>query len=245
MTNKVNYSIDKGLPWERLIIVRDKRTHRVIRPISARASVKTSTTGRKEMTTIITSEGGIMLCLTEEDTADLPVGDLKYDVLATYVRNAPYSGTGDQITRPVAEGTITVTALDNITPMEDTQAMEIRFKQRVDFRRNFTWRDAADNILTVQDAFMQAKDSAGANVLDLRWYATKPSEETVIALTGSRRGYIAPISGATLELHVSDKNTVPAGIYPFDLFVKDSAGDWDCLASGTVVVEASVSAPPT
>jgi hypothetical protein len=245
MTNKVNYSIDKGLPWERLIIVRDKRTHRVIRPISARASVKTSTTGRKEMTTIITSEGGIMLCLTEEDTADLPVGDLKYDVLATYVRNAPYSGTGDQITRPVAEGTITVTALDNITPMEDTQAMEIRFKQRVDFRRNFTWRDAADNILTVQDAFMQAKDSAGANVLDLRWYATKPSEETVIALTGSRRGYIAPISGATLELHVSDKNTVPAGIYPFDLFVKDSAGDWDCLASGTVVVEASVSVPPT
>lgn len=245
MTNKVNYSIDKGLPWERLIIVRDKRTHRVIRPISARASVKTSTTGRKEMTTIITSEGGIMLCLTEEDTADLPVGDLKYDVLATYVRNAPYSGTGDQITRPVAAGTITVTALDNITPMEDTQAMEIRFKQRVDFRRNFTWRDAEDNILTVQDAFMQAKDSAGANVLDLRWYATKPSEETVIALTGSRRGYIAPIAGATLELHVSDKNTVPAGIYPFDLFVKDSAGDWDCLASGTVVVEASVSVPPT
>jgi hypothetical protein len=99
--------------------------------------------------------------------------------------------------------------------------------------------------VTVQDAFMQAKDSDGANVLDLRWYATKPSEETVVALTGNRRGYIAPIAGATLELHVSDKNTVPAGIYPFDLFVKDSAGDWDCLASGTVVVEASVSVPPT
>jgi len=245
MTNKVNYSIDKGLPWERLIIVRDKRTHRVIRPISARASVKTSTTGRKEMTTVITSEGGIMLCLTEEDTADLPVGDLKYDVLATYVRNAPYSGTGDQITRPVAAGTLTVTALDNITPMEDTQAMEIRFKQRVDFRRNFTWRDAEDVILTVQDAFMQAKDSTGATVLDLRWYATKPSEETVVALTGNRRGYIAPIAGATLELHISDKNTVPAGIHSFDMFVKDSAGDWDCLASGTVVVEAAVSVPPT
>lgn len=186
-----------------------------------------------------------MIALSEEDTADLPVGDLSYDVLATYARAAPYDGASDQITRPVAAGTITVTALNNITPLEDTQAMEIRFKQRVDFRRNFTWRDAEDNILTVQDAFMQAKDSAGANVLDLRWYATKPSEETVIALTGSRRGYIAPIAGATLELHVSDKNTVPAGIYPFDLFVKDSAGDWDCLASGTVVVEASVSVPPT
>lgn len=245
MTNKVNYSISKGLPWERLILVKDKRTHRVIRPISARASVQTSTTGRKEMVTFITTEGGIMIALSEEDTADLPVGDLSYDVLATYARAAPYDGASDQITRPVAAGTITVTALNNITPLEDTQAMEIRFKQRVDFRRNFTWRDAEDSILTVQDAFMQAKDSAGANVLDLRWYATKPSEETVIALTGSRRGYIAPIAGATLELHVSDKNTVPAGIYPFDLFVKDSAGDWDCLASGTVVVEASVSVPPT
>ena len=245
MTNKVNYSISKGLPWERLILVKDKRTHRVIRPISARASVQTSTTGRKEMVTFITTEGGIMIALSEEDTADLPVGDLSYDVLATYARAAPYDGASDQITRPVAAGTITVTALNNITPLEDTQAMEIRFKQRVDFRRNFTWRDAEDSILTVQDAFMQAKDSAGANVLDLRWYATKPSEETVVALTGSRRGYIAPIAGATLELHVSDKNTVPAGIYPFDLFVKDSAGDWDCLASGTVVVEASVSVPPT
>lgn len=245
MINKVNYSIYKGLAWERLIIVRDKRTHRVIRPISARASIKTSITGRKELTCIITSEGGIMLALTEEDTTDLPVGDLDYDVLATYARNAPYSGASDEVTRPVAAGTITVTALDNVTPLEDTQAMEIRFKQHVDFRRNFTWRDAADSILTVQDAFMQAKDSTGATVLDLRWYATTPSEATVIGLAGNRRGYIAPISGATLELHVSDKNTVPAGIYPFDMFVKDSAGDWDCLASGTVVVEEAVSAPPS
>jgi hypothetical protein len=197
------------------------------------------------MTTIITSEGGIMIALTEEDTADLPVGDLSYDVLATYARNAPYDGASGEVTRPVATGTITVTALDNITPMEDTQAMEIRFKQHVDFRRNFTWRDSVGTIMTVQDAFMQAKDSAGATVLDLRWYSTTPSEATVIALTGNRRGYIAPISGSTLELHVSDKNTVPAGVYPFDMFVKDSAGDWDCLASGTVVVEAAVSAPPT
>jgi hypothetical protein len=186
-----------------------------------------------------------MIALTEEDTTDLPVGDLNYDVIATYIRNAPYSGASTEVTRPVAEGTITVIGLDNITPMEDTQAMEIRFKQHVDFRRNFTWRDSSDNILTVQDAFMQAKDSTGTSVLDLRWYSSTPSEATVIGLAGNRRGYIAPISGATLELHISDKNTVPAGVYPFDMFVKDSAGDWDCLASGTVVVEEAVSAPPT
>jgi hypothetical protein len=45
-------------------------------------------------------------------------------------------------------------------------------------------------------------------------------------------------------MHISDKNDVAAGTYTFDLFVKDSAGDWDCLVQGTLVVEASISAPP-
>jgi hypothetical protein len=81
-------------------------------------------------------------------------------------------------------------------------------------------------------------------VLDLRWYSSTPSEATVIALPVERRGYLAPIAGSTLEMHISDKNTIAAGSYNFDLFVQDSAGDWDCLASGTVVVEASISAPP-
>jgi len=245
MTTTVNYTIEKGILWERLIIVQDSRTHRNIYPSAAKGSIKTSTTGRKEFTITFTGEGGILLSLTEEETADLPSGNLEFDVIATYPKKAIYDGASTEITRPVAKGTITVTGLDNITPMEDTQAMEIRFKQRVDFRRNFTWRDANDSILAVQDAFMQAKDSTGTTVLDLRWYSSTPSEATVIALTGNRRGYIAPISGATLELHISDKNTVPAGAYPFDMFVKDSAGDWDCLASGTVVVEAAISAPPT
>jgi hypothetical protein len=175
-----------------------------------------------------------MLYLSAEETQDLPLGELEYDVLATI----------NDIQRPVARGTIVVSALDNITPMEDSQAMEIRFKQRVDFRRTFTWKDADGDVLTVQNAYMQAKDTAGTTVLDLRWYSSTPSEATVIALPVERRGYLAPIAGSTLEMHISDKNTIAAGSYNFDLFVQDSAGDWDCLASGTVVVEASISAPP-
>lgn len=244
MTTTVNYTIEKGISWERLIIVQDGRTRRNIRPTSARGSIKTSTTGRKEFTITFTGEGGLLLCLTEEETADLPSGNLEFDVVATYSKKAPYDGASTEITRPVAKGTITVIGLDNITPMEDTQAMEIRFKQRIDFRRTFTWRDSTNTLISVQNAYMQAKDSTGATVLDLRWYSTKPSEETIVALTGTRRGYLAPIAGATLEMHVSDKNTIPAGAYPFDMFVQDSAGDWDCLASGTVVVEAAVSVPP-
>ena len=122
--------------------------------------------------------------------------------------------------------------------------MEIRFKQYVDFRRTFTWRDANGDILTVTDAYMQAKNAAGTTVLDLRWYATAPNEATIIGLTANRRGYIAPAAGATLEVHISDANSIPAGNHAFDLFVKDSAGDWDNLASGVLFVQAAVSTPP-
>jgi hypothetical protein len=230
----INYSITRGLPWQRLIIVKDRRTHKQVKPTDARSYIQTGLLAKKELTVDLTSENGIMLSLSAEETQDLPLGELDYDVIATI----------NDIQRPVAKGTIVVSALDNITPMEDSQAMEIRFKQRVDFRRTFTWKDADGAILTVQNAYMQAKNSAGVTVLDLRWFATTPSETTVIALPVERRGYLAPIAGSTLEMHVSDKNTVASGNYNFDLFVQDSVGDWDCLASGTVVVEAAISTPP-
>ena len=230
----VNYSVVRGLPWERLIIVKDRRTRKQIKPTEARSFIQTTSLAKKELTVEITSANGIMLSLSAEETQDLPLGELEYDVLATI----------NDIQRPVARGTIVVSALDNITPMEDSQAMEIRFKQRVDFRRTFTWKDADGDVLTVQNAYMQAKNTAGTTVLDLRWYSSTPSEATVIALPVERRGYLAPIAGSTLEMHISDKNTIAAGSYNFDLFVQDSAGDWDCLASGTVVVEAAISAPP-
>jgi hypothetical protein len=237
MTNiaqTVKYTIVRGLPFERLILVKDRRTHRLVKPTDSRSYIKTSDLGRMEITTTITSENGILLNLTGEETQDLPLGELMYDVIATI----------NDVQRPVAQGTITVTALDTVTPLEDAQAMEIRFKQHTDYRRNFTWKDNDGDIITVQNAYMQAKNTAGVTVLDLRWFSTVPSEATIIALPGARRGYLAPATGATLEIHVSDTNTISAGSYNFDLFVQDSVGDWDCLASGTVVVEAAISSPP-
>lgn len=234
LAQTVNYNVIRGLPWERLIIIKDRFTHRVIKPTDSRSFVTTVGTAKTEITSTITKENGILLSLTAEETQDLPLGELSYDVLATL----------NGVQRPVAQGTITVTALDTVTPMEDAQAMEIRFKQRTDYRRTFTWKDDEGEILTVQNAYMQAKNTAGTTVLDLRWYSSAPSENTIAALPAERRGYLAPATGATLEVHVSDKNTVAAGAYNFDLFVQDSAGDWDCLASGTVVVEAAISSPP-
>jgi hypothetical protein len=231
----INYSLTRGLPWERLIIVKDRRTHRVVKPTDSSSYIKTGTLTKAEVTTEVTKENGIQLSLTAEETQDLPLGDLSYDVLATI----------NGIQRLVSKGTISVSALDNITPMEDTEAMEIRYKQHTDYRRTFTWKDADGDVLTIQSAFMQAKNGSGTTMVDLRWFSSVPSEATIAALPASRRGYLAPAAGATLELHISDTNTVAAGSYSFDLFVQDSAGDWDCLASGTLVVEASISAPPT
>lgn len=234
MTRVVNYEITRGLPFERLIVLKDRRTHRLLKPTDCRAYVATVGTAKMEITSYITGEQAIMLTMTAEETQDLPLGALSYDVLATV----------GGVQQPVAQGTITVSALNTVTPLEDAQAMEIRFKQRTDFRRTFTWKDSDGDILSIQSAFMQAKTTSGTTVLDLRWYSSVPSEATIIALPANRRGYLAPATGATLEMHISDQNTVAAGTYYFDLFVQDSAGDWDCLASGTVVVEAAISAPP-
>ena len=244
MTNRAEYTLTKGLPWERLVVVKDRRTRRLVRITEARGAVKTSDSTVSEFNITLTNKGEILIALTAEQTRELPAGDLEFDVIATCNRFVYYSGQTPTITQPVVRGIISVAESDDITPSEDSQAMEIRFKQYVDFRRTFTWRDADGDILTVTDAYMQAKNAAGTTVLDLRWYATAPNEATILGLTANRRGYIAPKAGATLEVHISDKNSIPAGNHPFDLFVKDSAGDWDNLASGVLFVQEAVSTPP-
>ena len=230
----INYNAVRGLPFERLIMVKDRRTHWLFRPTDARAYIKTGDLTVAEITCTITTDNGIKLSLTGEETQDLPLGDLKYDVLATV----------NDVQQKITQGIISVSALDNITPLEDALAMEIRFKKYTDFRQAYTWKDSAGSVLTVTDAFMQAKSSSGTTVIDLRWFSSIPNEATILALPASRRGYIAPKDGYTLELHISDANSVPAGSYAFDLFVKDSAGDWSSISQGQVVVEASTSTPP-
>lgn len=240
MTTTLQYHITRGLPWERHIVVKSKLTHYRVNVENPSAFIKLSTTHKKQVSAEVTPEGIIKLSLEKDETIDLPEGQLDYDVWADV-----YVGINEKVYQPVAKGTVTVSTYENITPLEDTDAMEIRYKQRTDYRRTFTWKDSDGVIITVTDAFMQAKNSSGTTVLDLRWYASKPSEATVIALTpASKRGYLAPATGGTLEMHISDTNDVAAGTYSFDLFVKDSAGDWDCLVQGALVVESAISAPP-
>lgn len=187
-----------------------------------------------------------MMYLTAEETRELPEGDLPYDVVAVVPQRSALAGGGwTDITLPVAAGTINVTSVDLVSSLGDSTYMEITMKKGEDFRLSLSWvDDSTGAVLTITDAYMQAKNSAGTTVLDLRWYATAPNESTIAAMTANQRGYIAPFAGETLELHISDLNSIPAGTHSFDLFVKESTGDWKFLTGGSIVVDDSVSTRP-
>lgn len=238
MPTTIQYQVIRGLPWKRHICVKSKLTHYRVNITNPSAYIAISTTNKKQIQAEVTTEGIIKLSLDTDETNDLPIGSLSYDVWADVS-----IGINESVYQPVAKGIITVSSYDNVTPLEDTDEMEIRYKQRTDYRRVFTWKDEEGDVLVVQDAYLQAKNSAGTTVLDLRWYSTTPSEATVIALTANRRGYLAPSTDATLEMHISNSNPIDAGSYDFDLFVQDSNNDWECLAQGTIVVESSISSP--
>jgi hypothetical protein len=91
---------------------------------------------------------------------------------------------------------------------------------------------------------MQAKNGDGSVALDIRWYSVTPAEEDIVALPGNQRGYLAPLEGVTMELHISDTNTIPAGVYRYDIFVQELSDDWTPFTGGTLVVEQSVSEKP-
>lgn len=255
MTSTVKYTATQGIPWERLLIVRDRRTRRIIRPIEAWARIKTNGYTVAPITCEVTSEGGILLSLTKEQTQDLPVGELTFDVIAkTYKRQSlvygsltTYPGrlTGEIITQPVARGTITVSALNTVTSLEQEEQVEIRFKKGQDYRSSYAWKDEEGTVLTVKNGYMQAKNTAGTVVLDIRWFSSTPSEATVLALPGIQRGYIAPFEGATFELHVSDTNSIAPGVYRYDIFVQELSDDWTFMSGGTMVVEEVVSTRPS
>lgn len=240
----LSYNLAKGLPWQRLIIVRDRWSHRIQKPYDAWGVIKTSNISRMPFTVNITSEGGILISLTEEETKDLPAGELEFDVVANLPKRAMFSGDSTNITRIIAEGTISVSELDNITPIEEIDYMEIRFSQGEDYYRGFKVRDDNGTIIEIQNAYMQAESVSGSTVLDLRWFNTIPDENTIAALPTIRRGYLAPAEGETFIMHVSNTNPIESGEYLFDIFIQDDAGDWRRLTKGALVVEASISVKP-
>lgn len=257
MTNQIKYRATQGEYWERLVVVKDRATRRIIKPVDAWANIKTSDISIKEIDCYITPEGGILLRLSETATADLPVGELQFDVVAEHYKyqrltygslTASYNneGYGDTVTRVVAKGTIKVEPLNNITPLEEADYMELRFNRYEDFYRNFTWTDDEGDLISIRGAYMQAKDTSGTTVLDIRWAEPELTESEMAALTNPyQRGYISPNVDGSITLHISNMNEVPSGSYRYDIFVQDSNNDWTVLVKGTVVVEETISVMPS
>ena len=113
---ELNYRVSRGEPWERLLIPKDRRTRRKRVPVEASASVKIGST-IYIIPTEITSEGGILLTMTGNNTEWLEDGEYLWDVVATVSRSALLTST------PLAEtvvvhGTLTVSTYDNLTPMD-------------------------------------------------------------------------------------------------------------------------------
>lgn len=255
MASYVTYTATQGIDWDRLVVVKDRRTRRVIRPIECWARIKTGDLTVAPIRTLVTSEGAILLSLTAEETKSLPVGELEFDVIAKHNKRqslahgsfTTYPGRfqGETITRPVVRGVLKVEPLDTVTSLEQETQVEIRFKTGEDYRITYTWRDPHGDLVPIKNAYMQAKDSNGDLVLDIRWFPVTPPEEQIIALPGNQRGYLAPLEGVTMELHVSDTNTVPSGVYRYDIFVQELSDDWTPFTAGALVVEQSVSENPT
>jgi len=244
MATHLNYNLTKGYLWERLIIVKDRVSRRVIKPTDAWGSIKVGNFGRKDFSVAITSEGGIVIHLTQDDTLDLPNGVLEFDVIAEMPKRSLYSGNVS-VAEKVATGTITVSGINAISPIEEKEYMELRMNQREDFFRTFTWRDDDGDLIVIQNAYMQAIDSTDDTVLDLRWYSPAPNDGVIITFPANRRGYISPNIDGSITVHVSHLNSVPSGTHRFDLFVQDSVGNWSVLTKGSFVVEESYSVMPT
>jgi len=123
--------------------------------------------------------------------------------------------------------------------------LSLNYQQYTDFRKVFTWLDTDGvSVIGLADGRMQAKDSNDAVVMDIGFFATPPDEAAIGALDPEKRGYLSPIEGASLELHISDQAVVPAGNYTYDILVQEAGGDWGILAEGTLIVEAGTTSPP-
>jgi hypothetical protein len=124
--NTVNYTIERGEQWERLIVPKDRRTRRRRVPTEAAASLRITTgdnAGDYVIPTDITAEGAVLLSLTGVQTEWLEVGTYAWDMVCTLSRSALLTST--PLTELVTvRGTLTVTEYTNITPMESDGAGE-------------------------------------------------------------------------------------------------------------------------
>lgn len=120
-TSTTDYNVQQGELWERLVIIKDRRTRRKRVPTEAAATVRIAlggvTDGDYVIPVEITSEGGVLMQILPVSTKWLPVGTHNWDMVCTVSRAALLTSTPTE-EKVVVKGTLTVTAMGNITPMD-------------------------------------------------------------------------------------------------------------------------------
>lgn len=116
MPQTLNYSINRGEVWERLIMIKDRRTRRVRKPTEVSACILINGVSYY-LPSAVTAEGGVLLELSPAQTKWLVDGEYSWDAVATISRaqNFTNSPTSETV---VLTGTLTVTSYDNITPLD-------------------------------------------------------------------------------------------------------------------------------
>ena len=112
---QINYTVDRGELWERLLILKDRRTRRKRVPVEAAATVLVDGV-KYVIPSEITSEGGVLLTMSASNTEWLEDGEYQWDMVATVSRSALLTSTPLTETL-VVYGNLTVQTYDNITPM--------------------------------------------------------------------------------------------------------------------------------
>lgn len=110
-----DYHIERGEAFDRLIIIKDRRTHRRRVPTEAKAVVLMD--GIKYyLPQYITSEGGIMLSLTVYQTEWMTPGEWPFDVEAKISRSPMLTST-PLVETIAVKGTLFVSTYSNLSPL--------------------------------------------------------------------------------------------------------------------------------
>lgn len=118
MPQTLNYHVERGAYFQRLVVVKDRRTHHVSPCTSASVSIMDATGSASAVPATITGEGAILITMDQGTTMAFTPGTYYFEVMANpYVYG--YSSWGGVINPPyppivqrVANGTLEVTTTD-------------------------------------------------------------------------------------------------------------------------------------
>lgn len=116
MRQTINYSLQRGEVWERLIMIKDRRTRRVRKPTEVAACILIGGVSYY-LPSAITAEGGVLLELSPAQTKWLADGAYSWDAVATISRAQNFTNS-PEAELVVLNGTITVSSYSNITPLD-------------------------------------------------------------------------------------------------------------------------------